>query len=117
MAYQCLNLDLSPKVLVGSFKPGIVDSEMQDEMRKASKDDFPQVEFFKKLKTELDDKKSSLSDKATLPDRQRLDTPENVALFTWFLLNETSDEEYPKDDWDIRDDKHFSRWESVDQSS
>jgi len=41
MAYRCLSLEWAGQVAVGSFKPGIVETEMQEEMRKASKDDFP----------------------------------------------------------------------------
>src|SRR4051812_48829622 len=105
MAYKCLALDLEPTILVGSFKPGIVDTEMQDEMRKASDGDFPKVTFFKKLKIEAEKLADPAKDlKPHLPNRERLDTPENVAHFAWFLLEETADGEYSSQDWDIRDE-------------
>jgi NAD(P)-dependent dehydrogenase (short-subunit alcohol dehydrogenase family) len=111
MAYRCLALELAPTVLVGSCKPGIVDTAMQDEMRLAAETDFPKVTFFKKLKEEkeksFDKEKDS---KPHLPDRSRLDTPENVAHFCWFLLTKTSKEEYSSQDWDIRDEQIASRW-------
>jgi len=111
MAYRSLALDLAPKILVGSFKPGIVDTEMQAEMRKSSEDDFPKVTFFKKLKEEKDTKFDAENDtKAHVPDPSRLDTPENVAHFCWWLLSATSDEEFPSQDWDIRDKALAPRW-------
>lgn len=114
MAYQCLALDLAPRgILVGSFKPGIVDTEMQQEMRLASAGDFPKADFFKRLRQEQldhDSKGEAATGKPHAPSRDRLDTPDNVAHFAWFLLHDTSDAEFPSHDWDIRDDKVGERW-------
>ena len=109
MAYKCLAMELSPNILVGSFKPGIVDTEMQGVMRLASEEDFPKVSFFKKLKTEKD-KLSELETAPHVPNVERLDTPENVAHFCWFVLTKTTNEEFPSQDWDIRDESLASRW-------
>jgi NAD(P)-dependent dehydrogenase (short-subunit alcohol dehydrogenase family) len=111
MAYRCLALELAPSILVGSCKPGIVDTEMQDTMRQATEDDFPKVAFFKKLKSEKEKLFDADKDsKPHLPNRERLDTPENVAHFCWFLLDNTSKEEYSSQDWDIRDEALAARW-------
>ena len=111
MAYRCLALDLEPAILVGSFKPGIVDTEMQDTMRLATEQDFPKVSFFKKLKQEAEKQADPEKDtKPHVPIRERLDTPENVAHFAWFLLDKTGDAEYSTQDWDIRDEALASRW-------
>ncbi|KAH9255107.1 hypothetical protein BASA81_006866 [Batrachochytrium salamandrivorans] len=113
MAYRCLALDLEPKgILVGSFKPGIVDTEMQQEMRLASVGDFPKADFFKKLRQEQLNHHSGeeVAGKPHAPSRDRLDIPDNVAHFAWFLLHDTSDAEFPSHDWDIRDDKIGLRW-------
>ena len=117
MAYRVLALEFretNRNVLVGSVKPGIVTSEMQDEMRLASKEDFPSVDKFKRLKQSLDKKAqtASVDTPPTFPDRDALDTPENVAHFLWFLLDKTTEEEFDKDDWDIRDEAIASRWVS-----
>ena len=111
MAYRCLALELAPSVLVGSCKPGIVDTEMQDAMRLATEEDFPNVTFFKKLKTEKEKTFDAEKDlKPHFPETGRLDTPENVAHFCWFLLNKTNSEEYSSQDWDIRDQAIANRW-------
>jgi len=43
-----------------------------------------------------------------------LDTPDNVACFVEFLLLGTTDEEFANaqdpSEWDIRHEKHFSKW-------
>lgn len=44
------------------------------------------------------------------PPSDALDDPHNAGRFLSFLLRETSDEEYPIEEWDIRDPKHHHRW-------
>ena len=52
-----------------------------------------------------------------LPNTERLDVPENVALFAWWLLASTSDEEFPAQDWDRRNvpvrppARHSRQWD------
>jgi benzil reductase ((S)-benzoin forming) len=115
MAYKCLALEfknLNLGVLCGSMKPGIVDSEMQDEMRKSSETDFPKVKRFKDLRQGLEKKleQGEVPSGPHLPDVNALDTADNVAHFTWFLLTKTSNEEYDTVDWDIRDEELVKRW-------
>ena len=102
MLYQCLNLDWKGRVAVGSFKPGIVDTEMQEQMRRASPEDFPKVDYFKKLKTSHDEyygTEKRQPDVPHIPDLSRLDTAENVAHFAWYLLSKTSDAQFASKDW------------------
>jgi len=111
MSYRCLALELAPSILVGSCKPGIVDTEMQTEMRQATETAFPKVSYFKKLKMEKDKVfDPSKHTKPHVPSREHLDTPENVAHFVWWLIHDTTAEEYPSQDWDIRDPLLAARW-------
>jgi len=69
------------------------------------------VDFFKRLKTGHEEWKAKASSlhlsKPQIPDPERLDTAENVAAFTWWLLTKTTDAEFVSQDWDIREEK---RW-------
>jgi benzil reductase ((S)-benzoin forming) len=98
-------------LLVASVKPGVVDTEMQAELRNASTDDFPSSEFFKGLHANrLTDTKAEVAHQAPTTG---LDTPENVAHFVEFLLMKLSDEEYVGDgttEFDIRDEAMTGRW-------
>lgn len=54
-AYRVLNEELkSQGVLVGSVRPGVVDTEMQREIRSSTADSFPQVQNFINLKAKKD---------------------------------------------------------------
>jgi benzil reductase ((S)-benzoin forming) len=98
-------------VLVTSLRPGVVDTEMQAELREANADDMPTTEFFKGLhENRLTD---TNPDKPHQAPTKGLDTPENVAHFVSFLLLKLSDEEYAGDgvtEFDIRDPAMTSRW-------
>jgi NAD(P)-dependent dehydrogenase (short-subunit alcohol dehydrogenase family) len=106
------------KVIVGSFKPGIVDTDMQSIIRNSSNDVMPLVQAFQQMKEKTE---SSISDDSINegnnprpPPNGALDTPDNVANFAEYLLLGTSDEEFAnKDDpneHDIRDTKHHPLW-------
>jgi len=123
MAYRCLELEFREAgrgVLVGSTKPGIIDTPMQDEMRLAADADFPKAKRFRQLKEGLGRKAGAAPPPPTtverlelpprFPDPEALDTPENVAHFIWFLLTQTTEEEYGSHDWDVRDKSIASRW-------
>lgn len=102
---------LGGKVLMGSFKPGVVDTSMQGTIREASDSDMPTVHSFRSMK-----EKATICDttKGRPPPKGALDAPQNVAHFAEFLLLGTSDEEFGnKDDpseWDIRNVDMFGRW-------
>mmetsp|Transcript_33355 Transcript_33355/g.56550 ORF Transcript_33355/g.56550 Transcript_33355/m.56550 type:complete len:173 (-) Transcript_33355:233-751(-) len=75
----------------GSIRPGVVDTPMQQTLRTAQ--DFENVQFFKNLKEE-----------------GKLVSSEKVAKFIDFLLHDTEPDEFERDEWDIRDAAHQSRW-------
>lgn len=108
---------LGGKVLVGSFKPGVVDTSMQGTIREATSDSMPIVENFKKMKEKTS--QSSTATKARPPPAGALDSPENVAFFAEYLLAGTTDEEFAnKDDsneYDIRNKELFPKWINPDQ--
>lgn len=102
---------LGGKVLVGSFKPGVVDTSMQATIRDAPADSMPIVGNFQGMKDRMEVKPVA---KARPPPKGALDSPDNVAMFAEWLLLGTTDEEFcNKDDaneYDIRDASLYSRW-------
>eukprot|EP00516_Mucochytrium_quahogii_P011350 CAMPEP_0203787786 /NCGR_PEP_ID=MMETSP0100_2-20121128/2450_1 /ASSEMBLY_ACC=CAM_ASM_000210 /TAXON_ID=96639 /ORGANISM=" , Strain NY0313808BC1" /LENGTH=265 /DNA_ID=CAMNT_0050690387 /DNA_START=73 /DNA_END=871 /DNA_ORIENTATION=- len=109
MMYQCLRGELAPKgIAVGSLKPGIVETEMQETIRKADVDEMADVGRFKEFK----EKEYKAADKAQphKPPTDGLDSVENVAHFVDFLLLQMDKEEYSKAEHDIRDSSHHDRW-------
>lgn len=100
------------KVVVGSFKPGVVDTAMQGTIREAPEDSMPIVANFQGMK----DKVAGTSSGGTAqpPPKGALDTPENVAFFAeWLLLGTTDDEFGNKDDpyeYDIRNEELYPKW-------
>lgn len=109
MLYKCLNVELKAEgIYVGSLRPGVVDSKMQDTIREAKPEEFSSLQKFKQLKANQvqDDKKC----KPHKPPKDGLDCPENVAFYTKWLLCDTSLEEYTAKEWNIRDESNYSRW-------
>lgn len=104
---------LGGKVVVGSFKPGIVDTSMQGTIRDSSVEDMPIVENFKKMKDKASTNGGAVAN-ARPPPAGALDSPDNVAHFAeWLLLGTTDDEFANKDDpneYDIRNKELFPRW-------
>ncbi len=87
MLYQVLNLELHEQgIFVGSVRPGVVDTPMQDQVRQASKDVFPALDRFIQLRKE-----------------GKLFAPERVAKFIGKLLTATTDETFISREWDIRE--------------
>jgi benzil reductase ((S)-benzoin forming) len=103
---------LGGKVRVGSFKPGIVDTDMQGTIRKADEKDMPMVSAFHGFKENI--KGEDVFFKARPPPAGALDRPENVACFAeWLLLGTTDDEFANVDDpskYDIRNAELFHKW-------
>ena len=96
MMYRCLSMELSPYgILVGSIRPGVVDTPMQTEIRGYAGDPqhFPSHKKF-----------------CTLHETGQLEQPENVAAYCHWLLSETSDEEFCAEEWDIRNSADDERW-------
>mmetsp|Transcript_26855 Transcript_26855/g.50670 ORF Transcript_26855/g.50670 Transcript_26855/m.50670 type:complete len:318 (-) Transcript_26855:130-1083(-) len=106
-------------VVVGSFKPGVVDTDMQGVIRTAPDSDMPLVQKFIGLKEKAAGSSSSSSSTTVSsvprpPPAGALDTPDNVAYFAEFLLLGTTDEEFANaqdaSEWDIRHAQNFSKW-------
>ncbi len=96
MMYRCLSEELSRHdILVGSVRPGVVDTPMQAEIRgfDGNPDHFP-------MKAKFD----------TLHAEAILERPEDVAAFFHWLLSEVGDEEFCAEEWDFRNCKEDSRW-------
>jgi NAD(P)-dependent dehydrogenase (short-subunit alcohol dehydrogenase family) len=102
------------KVVVGSFRPGVVDTSMQGLIRGSSADDMPMVKKFQDLKEKANAAGTGDSVRPRPPPQGALDTPANVAFFGEFLLLGTTDEEFANKDaspeYDIRDKELFSKW-------
>jgi len=77
-------------ILYGSVRPGVVDTPMQQTIRKSTS---PMAEFCNELR-----------------ETGKLATAEEVGRFMEFLLYDTDPDEYQADEWDIRDRFHHSRW-------
>lgn len=87
MLYRSLSAELSPMgISVGSARPGIVDTPMQDLIRTKDEEDMPDVSRFRMLK-----------------EQGKLVSPEEVAIFLDWLLNGTDDVQFSEKEWDIRD--------------
>lgn len=107
---------LGGKVLVGSFKPGVVDTSMQGTIREATSDSMPVVDNFKKMKEKTI---ASSATEAHPPPAGALDSPDNVAFFAEYLLVGTTDGEFTnKDDaseYDIRSTELYPKWINKDK--
>ena len=55
MSYECWKEELSGQgILVGSVKPGVVDTAMQEQIRNLDEERFPMLENFRSLKRNND---------------------------------------------------------------
>ena len=99
-------------VVVGSFKPGVVDTSMQGTIRSAPESSLPSVQRFVGLKEKAETLATTAGPRP--PPAGALDTPTNVAHFVEFLLLGTTDQEFANADdpseWDIRHAQHYARW-------
>lgn len=96
MMYKCLSAELSQhNILVGSLRPGVVDTPMQDGIREydGPAENFPMYQKFSDLK-----------------ESGTLEKPDNVATFFHWLLSEVGDEEFVAQEYDIRNFKDDERW-------
>lgn len=96
MLYRCLRNELKESdIHVGSARPGVVDTPMQEHIRSTSRDRFPEVERYRALK-----------------EKNQLYPPEEVGRFLAWLLIETPAEVFSNDEWDIRETDKFptSTW-------
>lgn len=102
MMYHCLSKELSRHgVLVGSVRPGVVDTPMQDEIRAfdGPSRNFPTIGKF-----------------LSLHETGKLKRPDYVATYFHWLLSELSDEEFGTEEWDIRKSENDERWKKFSTS-
>jgi len=102
MMYRCLSAELSPHdILVGSVRPGVVDTPMQDEIREFNgpSDHFPMAAKFHSLR-----------------ETGKLEQPDNVAAYCHWLLSEIRDEEFCAEELDIRNSMDDERWKKFKTS-
>lgn len=95
MGYQCWRNELQERgILVGSVRPGVVDTPMQEAIRDFDETAFPLVEKFRAFKTDGE-----------------LEPPERVARFLGWLLLEAPEATFTELELDIRDTSLQPRWE------
>lgn len=98
MLYQCWQTELAERgILVGSARPGVVDTPMQETIRGLSAEAFPAVNRFRRLK----------SDGALL-------APTTVARFLAWLLLDADDTTFTVHEHDVRDDALAPHWHTPD---
>jgi benzil reductase ((S)-benzoin forming) len=107
--------NLGGKVVVGSFKPGVVDTSMQSVIRESPAESMPIVDNFKAMKDKtLTQTSEDAPFEARPPPNGALDSPDNVAFFAEWLLLGTSDEEFSNsnasNEYDIRDATLYPKW-------
>lgn len=96
MMYRCLSMELSHDgILIGSVRPGVVDTPMQDTVRgyDGPPQHFPSAKKFHDLH-----------------QSGKLESPHTVAIYIHFLLSRISDDEFGSEENDIRNSKDDSRW-------
>ncbi|NOG43931.1 MAG: SDR family NAD(P)-dependent oxidoreductase [Calditrichaeota bacterium] len=99
MIYQMFNAEFGEKkILTASLRPGIVDTEMQGDIREASLEKNPHLQKFHDM----------FNDKS-------METSERVAQFAYWVLTATSDQDYSAKEWDIREGDHVSKWDNVNK--
>ncbi|CAM2069457.1 SDR family NAD(P)-dependent oxidoreductase [Sulfidibacter corallicola] len=95
MIWRCLDKEIRDQgIRVGSVRPGVVDTPMQDVVRTADRDVFPTLQRFLDLK-----------------EHNQLQQPEFVAKFLSWLLLDVDDDAYAEKEWDVRDAEHHDYWE------
>jgi len=93
--YEQLKVELEGTgVLVGSVSPGIIDTEgVTEHLKLAKAEKLPHVAYFAKA------------------DQEGLIRPaETAAKFILFLLQQTEDKEFSREEWKLNDQTHWDRW-------
>jgi NAD(P)-dependent dehydrogenase (short-subunit alcohol dehydrogenase family) len=85
-ATRCLNAELADrKILFSIFRPGMVDTPMQDQLRESSLEDLPGRSFY-----------------IESYNQEKLNNPGEVAKFVSQVMLHSSDEDYVNTVWDVR---------------
>ncbi|PTD95859.1 SDR family NAD(P)-dependent oxidoreductase [Pseudothauera lacus] len=96
MLYQCWHEELRERgIVVGSARPGVVDTPMQATIRALDETAFPDVDAFRQLKA-----------------RGQLATPETVARFLTWLLLDADDARFGNHENDIRNAELAPLWQT-----
>ncbi len=94
MMKEFFNAELHDQgIMLGSAMPGVVDTPIQDQIRSKSVAEFPSVGLFKAFK-----------------EKNELLDPMTAAKFLAWLLLQTNNEEFCKDDWRIDKGDHQKYW-------
>ena len=94
MSYKSWKQELLEKgILIGSAKPGIVDTPMQEQIRNLDDNEFPMLEKFRSFKHQ----------------NELLDPNEVSRFLTWLLL-ESETEQFSHEDHDVRDETLKPFW-------
>lgn len=80
-------------IVIGAFKPGLVDTEMVRGFLAKPEAEFPGRTAFQDY-----------------IDRGQFSMPETIAAFTVWLLLDVEAPRFKDTEWDIRDDSHHSEW-------
>ena len=101
MSYECWKEELSGQgILVGSVKPGVVDTAMQEQIRNLDEERFPMLENFRSLKR----------------NNELLD-PNTVSRFLAWLLLDAKPEIFTEKDQDIRDEALKPLWDVSNETT
>jgi benzil reductase ((S)-benzoin forming) len=97
-------------IAVGSARPGVVDTAMQERIREEGKQvaAFSDHARFVALKGGVVE--GGAAPGPAPPPSGALDSAANVAAFLSWLLLSTGDSEFSASEWDIRDAVHHPRW-------
>ncbi|MBB72244.1 MAG: short-chain dehydrogenase [Legionellales bacterium] len=94
MLFQCLREELqSFNIGIGSVRPGVVDTPIQDRIRQLDEAVFPALKDFQDLK-----------------EYNKLIPPATCALFLYWILTMTDAENFTREEWDIYDTSHHHHW-------
>lgn len=87
MIYQVLKEELGEhNIIIGSLRPGVVDTPMQDEVRDTKKEFFPALQRFIDMK-----------------ENDELIKPEAVANYIYWMLTQVSDEQFSIEEADFKE--------------
>jgi|SRR5579872_3168206 len=97
MAYKCLAIELGKlNVHVGSLRPGLVDTSLQEKLRSLPSDVFPDVHKFQ-----------------SFPKENKLQPPSKIAKFIEWVIFNTDNKKFSEEEWNIADAWHQEYWAKV----
>jgi len=96
--YEQLKVELEGSgVIVGSVSPGIIDTEgVTEHLKLAKAEQLPHVAYF-----------------AQAEEAGLIRPAETAARFIMFLLQQTDDQEFSRQEWKLGDQAHWHRWNTT----